>query len=180
MLEAITYVGIDAHKKNLAVAVLVGTEATPTTWTVANEPRAVERFRRKLHRLTPGPIACCYEAGPCGYALYRQLHRGRLCCQVIAPSLIPRKPGERIKTDRRDARKLAELHRAGLLTEVRPPHQGGGSGAGSGAGAGRCPGRSAAGAAATWQAAVASGIALRWQELDARTPGVDRASVLGA
>ena len=121
MLEAITYVGIDAHKKNLAIAVLVGTAATPTTWTVANEPRAIERFRRKLHRLTPGPIACCYEAGPCGYALYRQLHRGRLCCQVIAPSLIPRKPGERIKTDRRDARKLAGLHRAGLLTEVRPP-----------------------------------------------------------
>ncbi len=63
----------------------------------------------------------CYEAGPCGYALQRQMTTSRVNCQVIAPALIPRKPGERIKTNRRDARKLAELHRAGLLTEVRPP-----------------------------------------------------------
>ena len=121
MHEAITYVGIDAHTKNLAVAMLVGHERTPTTWTVAKERQAVERLRRTLNRLAPGPIACCYEAGPCGYALHRQLHRDRVRCQVIAPALIPRQPGERIKTDRRDARKLAELHRAGLLTEVRPP-----------------------------------------------------------
>ena len=93
----------------------------PVTWTVQNEVRAVERLRRKLERAAPGPVACCYEAGPCGYALQRQLEQGRVHCQVIAPALVPRKPGERIKTDRRDARKLAELHRAGLLTEVRPP-----------------------------------------------------------
>ena len=80
---------------------------------MANEPQAVERLRRTLNRLAPGPIACCYEAGPCGYALHRQLHRDRVRCPVIAPALIPRQPGERIKTDRRDARKLAELHRAG-------------------------------------------------------------------
>jgi len=63
----------------------------------------------------------CYEAGPCGYALHRQLSTPRVSCQVIAPALIPCKPGERIKTNRRDARKLAELFRAGLLTEVPPP-----------------------------------------------------------
>src|SRR5438128_9681258 len=63
----------------------------------------------------------CYEAGPCGYALQRQVTTPRVSCQVIAPALSPRKPGERIKTNRRDARKLAELLRAGLLTEVRPP-----------------------------------------------------------
>ncbi len=63
----------------------------------------------------------CYEAGPCGYALQRQMTTPRVSCQVIAPGLIPRKPGERIKTNRRDARKLAELLRTGLLTEVRPP-----------------------------------------------------------
>ena len=57
MQEAITYVGIDAHKKNLAIAMLVGHERTPTTWTVANEPRAVERLRRKLTRLAPGSCA---------------------------------------------------------------------------------------------------------------------------
>ena len=63
----------------------------------------------------------CYEAGPCGYALQRQLTKGRVSCVVIAPALMPRKPGDRVKTDKRDARKLAELFRAGLLTAVRPP-----------------------------------------------------------
>ncbi len=121
MNEPITYVGIDAHKRELHVAMLVGTTTTPVTWTVRNEPRAVDRLRRKLERASPDSIECCYEAGPCGYALQRRLQRGRLRCQVIAPALVPRKPGERIKTDRRDARKLAELHRAGLLTEVCPP-----------------------------------------------------------
>ena len=61
------------------------------------------------------------DAGPCGYALQRQLERGRVRCQVIAPALVPRKPGERIKTDRRYARRLAELYRAGLLTVVQAP-----------------------------------------------------------
>ena len=65
---------------------LVDHERTPTTWTVANELRAVERLRRKLTRLAPGLIECCYEAGPCGYALYRQLHLGRVRCHVIAGS----------------------------------------------------------------------------------------------
>jgi transposase len=121
MGDVITYVGLDAHKKDLQVAMLVGYAKTPVTWTVANEPRAIERLRRKLEREAEGPVRCCYEAGPCGYALWRQLNRGRVSCQVIAPALIPRKAGERIKTDKRDARKLAELLRAGLLTDVHPP-----------------------------------------------------------
>ena len=120
-MEPITYVGIDAHKANLQVALLAPDATEPVIWTVANEARAVERLRRKLERTVAGAISCCYEAGPCGYALQRQLGRGRVQCQVIAPALVPRKPGERIKTDRRDARKLAELHRAGLLTAVRAP-----------------------------------------------------------
>ena len=81
----------------------------------------MRRLVRKLEREAPGPVRVCYEAGPCGYALQRQMTTARVTCQVIAPALIPRKPGERIKTNRRDARKLAELLRAGLLTEVRPP-----------------------------------------------------------
>jgi transposase len=81
----------------------------------------VRRLVRKLEREAPGPVRVCYEAGPWGYALQRQLTTTRVGCQVIAHALIPRKPGERIKTNRRDARKLVELHRAGLLTEVRPP-----------------------------------------------------------
>jgi transposase len=91
------------------------------TWTVPKEPNAVKRLVRKLERDAPGPVRMCYEAGPCGYALQRQVATARVSCQVIAPGLIPRKPGDRIKTNRRDARKLAELFRAGLLTEVRPP-----------------------------------------------------------
>jgi transposase len=76
---------------------------------------------RTLERETAGPVVCCYEAGPGGFALQRQLHRGRVQCHVIAPALIPRKAGDHIKTDRRDARKLAELLRAGLLTTVALP-----------------------------------------------------------
>lgn len=121
MKNVTTYVGIDAHKKDLFIAMLVGNQATPVTWTVPNEPNAVRRLIRKLEREAPGPVRACYEAGPCGYALQRQMTTTRVACQVIAPALIPRKPGERVKTNTRDARKLAELHRAGLLTEVRPP-----------------------------------------------------------
>ena len=121
MSEPITYVGIDAHKAQLQVAMLTPEATEPVIWTVRNEARTVNRLRRKLEKAAPGPIACCYEAGPCGYALQRQLERGRVRCAVIAPALVPRKPGERIKTDRRDARKLAELHRARLLTVVRAP-----------------------------------------------------------
>jgi transposase len=116
-----TYVGIDAHKKDLFIAMLVGTQPVPVTWTVANEPNAVRRLVRKLEREAPGTVRACYEAGPCGYALQRQMTTPRVSCQVIAPALVPRKPGERVKTNRRDARKLGELLRAGLLTEVRPP-----------------------------------------------------------
>jgi transposase len=76
---------------------------------------------KKIEREATEPVRVCYEARPCGYALQRQLTTSRVSCQVIAPALIPRKPGERIKTNRRDARTLVELHRAGLLTEVRPP-----------------------------------------------------------
>jgi transposase len=121
MKEVTTYVGVDAHKKDLFIAMLVGDSQTPVTWTVPNEPQAVKRLVRTLEREAPGPVRVCYEAGPCGYALQRQATTARVRCQVIAPALIPRKPGERVKTNRRDARKLAELLRAGLLTEVRPP-----------------------------------------------------------
>ena len=121
MKQVTTYVGIDAHKKDLFIAMLVGTAAVPVSWTVANEPNAVRRLVRKLEREAPGAVQVCYEAGPCGYARQRRMTPPRVSCQVIAPALVPRKPGERVKTNRRDARKLVELLRAGLLTEVRPP-----------------------------------------------------------
>jgi transposase len=119
--QVTTYVGIDAHKKDLFVAMLIGNEATPVTWQLANEPAAVRRLVRKLEREAPGAVHVFYEAGPCGYALQRQVTTSRVQCDVVAPALIPRKPGERVKTNRRDARKLVELGRAGLLTAVQPP-----------------------------------------------------------
>lgn len=118
----ITYVGLDAHKKFLEVAMLLPHSPKPIQWRVTNETRAVRRMVKKILREAPGEVRCCYEAGPCGYELKRSIESsGSVVCEVIAPSLIPRKSGERIKTDRRDAKKLAELFRANLLTEVQPP-----------------------------------------------------------
>lgn len=120
MEEGITFVGIDAHKEMNSVAVLPPDRTGPVVWDFPNEPAAVRRLVRKLERDAPGEVRICYEAGPVGYALQRQITAaGSASCMVVAPSLIPRKPGERIKTDRRDARKLAELFRAGLLTNLR-------------------------------------------------------------
>ena len=69
MGEPITYVGIDAHKAQLQVAMLTPEATEPVIWTVRNEARTVDRLRRRLEKAAPGGIACCYEAGPCGYAL---------------------------------------------------------------------------------------------------------------
>ena len=121
MTDGITWVGLDAHKETIQVAMLVPGGAAPVEWQVANEPAAVKRLARKVQRAAPGEVRSCYEAGVCGYTLQRQLEAAKLPCTVIAPALVPRKAGERVKTDRRDARKLAELLRAGLLTAVRPP-----------------------------------------------------------
>jgi transposase len=123
MTEPITYVGIDAHARELRVALLRWDESQPSEWTLPNEARAIDRLRRRLEREAPGPIECCYEAGPTGYVLQRRLTAGRVQCRVIAPSLIPERVGDRIKTDRRDARKLARLLRAGLLTTIQPPSE---------------------------------------------------------
>lgn len=121
MKKGTTYVGMDVHKRSIAVAVRWPGGGEVEVRTLPNEPRAVGRWARRMKREVLGPIRCAYEAGPCGYSLQRQLWAEGIECQVIAPSLIPRKPGERIKTDRRDARKLAEYLQGGLLTEVHPP-----------------------------------------------------------
>lgn len=120
MGEASTFVGLDVHKNTVAVALLRPGQP-PLEWNLANEVAAICRLIRRLEREAEGPLSCCYEAGPTGFVLQRQLNQAGIDCRVVAPSLIPVKPGSRIKTDRRDARKLAELLRAGLLTEVKPP-----------------------------------------------------------
>lgn len=121
MTEFISWVGLDAHKKDIVVA---GTfpETELAEWTVTHTQASIRKLAKRLHELANGgKVIACYEAGPCGYELQRRLLALGIECRVIAPSLIPRKPGERIKTDRRDAKKLMEMLRAGLLTEVRPP-----------------------------------------------------------
>jgi transposase len=121
MNNHITYVGMDAHKKSIQVALLLPEENVPTQWEIPNEPRVIKRMAKKLLKEAPGEVRCCYEAGPCGYALQRELKKHHVDCIVIAPTLTPRKPGDRIKTDRKDAKALATFYRAGLLTEVHPP-----------------------------------------------------------
>ena len=121
MTMTTTYAGMDAHARTIQVALLRPGAGKPEKWQLANEPRAVKRLARRLLRDAEGPVVACYEAGPTGFALQRRLEAAGIECRVIAPSLIPRRPGDRVKTDRRDARKLAELLRADLLTEVHPP-----------------------------------------------------------
>jgi transposase len=121
--NGITWVGLDAHQKWIQVAMLVPGRAEPITWQEPNEEAVVRRLARRLSREAPGEVRSCYEAGPLGYALQRELEAQGVVCEVVAPSLIPTKPGERIKTDWRDAVKLAELLRAGLLTEVQAPNE---------------------------------------------------------
>ena len=89
---------------------------------IANTPAAVKALVAKLARNGP-ELRFCYEAGPCGYGIQRQLTASKHDCIVVAPSLLPRRPGERIKTDRRDAINLAKLHRAGELTPVWVPDE---------------------------------------------------------
>src|SRR6202012_1068016 len=109
MEGSITWVGIDAHKKELAIAVL-GVEGKPEQFTIVNDEKSIRKLARRLKK-SGREVRACYEAGTCGYTLQRRLEGAGVVCEVIAPSLIPRKPGERIKTDRRDALKLAELLR---------------------------------------------------------------------
>ena len=76
MKQVTTYVGVDAHKKDLFIAMLVGDGQTPVTWQLPNEPSAVRRLVRRLERDALGPVRVCYEAGPCGYALATPVGHG--------------------------------------------------------------------------------------------------------
>lgn len=119
MSKGTVFVGMDVHAETIAVAVAQGREQARSLGTIANRPEAVRRVLGKLGK--PGKLKVCYEAGPTGYALYWELTRMGIHCDVIAPSLVPTKAGERIKTDRRDAEKLARSYRSGDLTAVWVP-----------------------------------------------------------
>ena len=122
MADCITYVGLDVHKDSIVVAVAAGglRGEVREYGRIANTPTALDRLLRKLggDGIT---LRFCYEAGPCGYGIQRRLSTQGQECVVVAPSLIPKRPGDRVKTDRRDAASLAKLHRAGELTAVWVP-----------------------------------------------------------
>ncbi len=114
------FLGLDVHAETIAVAVAeAGGGEVRSLGVIANRPGSVSRLIRKLGN--PQAIKACYEAGPCGYDLYWQLVGLGVDCEVVAPTLIPVKAGERVKTDRRDAAKLARLYRSGELTPAWVP-----------------------------------------------------------
>ena len=118
MNECSAYVGLDVHKDMIAVAVaLPGREEPVYRGEIKNQRKSLLRLIRAL---SPNGelVSFCYEAGSCGYGVYREVIETGHHCAVVAPSLIPRRSGERVKTDRRDALMLARLHRAGELRAV--------------------------------------------------------------
>jgi transposase len=118
-MKKMIWIGLDVHAQSIAMARLDGDAAAPISSEFPNDPKVLGRTFKKL--ATEGDVRVCYEAGPCGYEIYRQLSAQGVACVVVAPSLVPRKPGDRIKTDRRDAVKLVRLYRAGELTPVWVP-----------------------------------------------------------
>ncbi len=121
MREYSAYVGLDVHKDTIAVAVALPGRIEPVYRGEILNRRS--SLRRLIGRLSAHGevVSFCYEAGPCGYGVYREIMESGHDCAVVAPSLIPRKPGDRVKTDRRDALMLARLHRSGDLTPVWVP-----------------------------------------------------------
>jgi transposase len=118
-MASMKYVGLDVHKDSIAVAVAEGAAEVRFVGEIPATPEALRQLVRRLG--SPETLQCAYEAGPCGYGIYRTLRGLGAGCLVAAPSLIPHRPGDRIKTNRRDACGLARLHRAGELTAVRVP-----------------------------------------------------------
>ena len=119
MKKTTRWIGLDVHAESIAVAVAEKDGSVRSLGTIPNRPESVRRLIRKVG--DGCKLHVCYEAGPCGYVLYWQLTEMGIDCQVVAPTLIPVKAGDRVKTDRRDAEKLARCHRSGDLTAVWVP-----------------------------------------------------------
>jgi transposase len=121
MREKLRFLGMDVHAETIAVAVAEPDGEVRSLGTIANREDSVRTFIRKLG--SPEQLRACYEAGPTGFVLYWQLTQLGIKCDVVAPSLVPKKPGDKVKTDRRDALKLARSHRSGDLTAVWIPDE---------------------------------------------------------
>src|ERR1700736_4229712 len=122
MKEKVRFLGLDVHAETIAVAVAEPDGAVRSLGTIANREESIRKLVKKL-----GPVEqlrACYEAGPTGYVLYWQLTQLGVECAVVAPTLVPVKAGDRVKTDRRDAEKLARSHRSDDLTAVWVPDEG--------------------------------------------------------
>lgn len=124
MRDFITIVGLDVHKDSIEIAVAetTGQQEVRRFGKIGGDMASLDKAIRKLQS-RGGQLRFVYEAGPCGYEIYRHLSRQGFHCAVVAPSMIPKRSGDRIKNDRRDAEALARLYRAGELTAVFVPRE---------------------------------------------------------
>ena len=122
MQNKVRFLGLDVHADTIAVAIAEADGEVRSLGTIANRAESIRKMVKKLGSVEQ--LRACYEAGPTGYVLYWQLAELGVNCEVIAPTLVPMKAGDRVKTDRRDAERLARSHRSGDLTAVWVPDAG--------------------------------------------------------
>jgi transposase len=122
MKETLRFLGLDVHAETIAVAIAEPDGEVRSLGTIANRAESIRKLVKKLEPVEQ--LKACYEAGPTGYVLYWQLVELGIECEVIAPTLAPMKAGDRVKTDRRDAERLARSYRSGDLTAVWVPDEG--------------------------------------------------------